>query len=636
MKSRIKLILAFVLSMLMVFAFAGCANMANGDNGENGGGLDDTLLIYDFEQWKPDFSGTHISDTFGRVSLNTDATYIAHGKGSAKIEPEGGGWMYIQTASDTFGYDNSDFTHVSGVQVKFYNATEESMPVVMGFVTKVTLYDAFDRLGDTTFTLAPGWNTVTLELPAEIMCYMADVSSVEGISFSFPNGVDSQNNQTVFYLDDVRLVLMLEENSAAPEDFPYDFAGYAEQGKLVAFEDDYSDQFFIHEKESEMAVVNSLVEKNGLGEIIGLPEENKPEDDYVFKVTIDTEAGWTESGGLNSKLLCDTLKQVDPELLNDPRARIAFRLYSTSPNPASVVNRMICNVRFRPASSYTNFYTNGGNYMYMNQWYDYEIPLSTVLASANFSSDAKVGTDLINALDNITFYTCSYLNSSTAIVPYTFYMSDFYIKVPNYETEKGKLVNFQSDGSVDFVQRVFATELSLVDAAAETNFHGEPIGIPYADNDDRKGDTQVLKVEVPAITGDWEDTITIPVDMLKLGFDKYEAGEIDKNAKITLKMYITGDIQRAYGDLRAWYNVTGGQVSTIQKAFPTDQWYELEIPLSKIMDDANFKSTDITAMLGTLKRFTFRGPVQTTDGGNTNVLRARTMYISDIYITPAE
>lgn len=618
--------------MLMVFAFAGCAK--NGDGSEDGGSGE---LIYDFEQWMPDFSGTHISDTFGRVSLNTDAQFIAHGKGSAKIEPEGGGWMYIQTASDKFSYDNSDFSYVSGVQVKVYNATEDTMEMTMGFVTKVTLYDSFERIGDTSFLLASGWNTIKLNLPADILCYMADVKNVPGISFAFPRGVDSEGNQAVFYLDDIRLLKSDTENSSSVDDFPYDFAGYVEKGKLIAFEDDYSDQFFIHEKESEMAIVNALSEKNGQSEIIGLPDESKPEDDYVYKVTIDTESGWTESGGFSGKLLCDALRKFDAEVLNAPGARISFRIYATSTQPEDVVNRFIANFRFHPTKAYTEKYTCAGNYLYLNQWYDYVVPVSAILADKQFSSDAKVGTDLPSFLDNVTLYTCAYLGTDQAVVPYTFYISDLYLVAPKYETERGKLVNFQSDGSVDFIQRVFATDVSLVDATVETNANGEPITAPYADDEAHGDDKQVLKVEVPAITGDWEDTITIPVDMLKLGFDKFEDSELDENATITFKMYVTSkdsSAATAISSMRAWYNATSGQMDVGQAEFEVNTWHTFTYSLKTMMNNTNLKSEDIYTLLSKLMRFTFRGPIQ--NAGNDNIQVARTVYLSDFYINPAE
>lgn len=645
MKSKIKLILAFVLSALMLFVFAGCATKADDDGAGE--------LICDFEQWMPDFSGTHISDTFGRITLNTDTNFVAHGSGSAKIEPEGGGWMYVQTASKFFDYDHSDFTHVSGVQAKVYNATNDTMEMTMGFVTKVNLYDSFDRVGDTTYKLAPGWNTVTLVLHPEIMCYMTDVKKVEGVSFTFPSGVDSEDKQAVFYLDDIRLIKKDEANTSTDDQFPYAFSTYSVESKLVAFEDEYSDNFFIHEKEKEMAVVNVLSERNGQGEIIGLPDENKPKDEWVFKIKVDTEDGWTPSGGLNGKLLRDVLSKFDASVLNAQGARIVYRIYATSDYAESYVNCMLANLRFRTARSYADFYTRAGEYFLFNEWYEYEIPLADIVNDSSFS-EQKTAAELATALDNVTLYTASYHQSGTshssAIAPYTLYLSDLYIKVPeHYESVKGKLINFQDDNVLQYIRADKASEVSLVDSTTEEDAKGTLIGAPFGEGDNpRKVDKQVLKVEIPEGVGDWEDTITVFPDLVRYGLSEFGYGELDKNSKITFKMYVTGDtIDQAYGDLRAWYNTTAGQISTIQTKFSANTgWQTFQVPLSVIMDNSNFSLSLVNEIPNKLKRFTFRGPVQTTEYRENpkkdnkmeymsdNHQVARTMYISDFYIDP--
>lgn len=644
MKSKIKKILALVLSMLMIVTFNGCKNFGGGDDDNSSG---DGELIYDFEQWMPDFSGTHISYLFGRITLNTDANYVAHGSGSAKIEPEGGGWMYIQTKSDTFDYDYSNFTNVSGVQAKVYNATDEPMDMTMGFVSKVNLYDSFDRVGDRNFTLNPGWNTVTLELVPEIMCYMADVSNIEGISFVFPKGVYAENKQAVFYLDDVRLIKKDEANASTDDKFPYDFDTYKEEMKLVAFEDNYSDNFFIHENDQEMKVVNARSERNGQGERLGLPDESKPDDDYVLKISVDSESGgWTESGGLSGKILRDALSKVDDDILNEQGARIVYRIYATSNSPESEINNLIANFRFHQKEKYSTYYTHAGEYFWFNQWHEFEIPLDLVVSGLSIPTASALDENI----DNVTLFTASYDrdgDNSGGNGSYSLYLSDFYIKRNKpYDVEQGKLINFQSDGVTEYIRLEEASEFSLVDVAAteEKDAEGNRIGAPYTEDEDHKG-TQVLKVEIPEGVDDWDDTISIFPDVIR--FYRNEFGEgLDENAKITFKMYVSGEgIDQAYGDLRAWYSTTSGQICVNQTRFLANAgWHTFTVPLVAVMKNSNFNNSTFDGFANTIKRFTFRGPVQTVDEKqNTNPVTytnnnrqvARTIYLSDFYIDSA-
>ena len=113
MKKFVSICLCFTLLLSVAVFFAGC--------GEEENTAKDEVTLLDFEKYD-DFLTCRISDSFGKVSINTDKKFVKSGAQSAEVIPLGAGWMYFTTVSDRFGFEYNDFTYVDFISAKIYNA----------------------------------------------------------------------------------------------------------------------------------------------------------------------------------------------------------------------------------------------------------------------------------------------------------------------------------------------------------------------------------------------------------------------------------------------------------------------------------------------------------------------------------
>lgn len=240
-------ILAGLLVLAGIAAFSAC------DRGEpNTSSAPTEVSFVDFETWAPDFQLCRISSTFGKVSMNTDEQFVSCGKRSARIDPVGSGWMYLPTYSDLFDYDYTDFTYVDSVRFDMYNPQDEEKTVNVGLVASTNGIDSFERAGEVSFKLQPGWNKLDFYVDPSVVCIIADLSAIQGVYFTFEvlNLGSITETTPRYYLDNIRLHYSATPNEAETE---LEFG----ENEIIDFERFYHSNFYINEHGVEMGIVNA-------------------------------------------------------------------------------------------------------------------------------------------------------------------------------------------------------------------------------------------------------------------------------------------------------------------------------------------------------------------------------------------
>ena len=142
MMKKIRLLiisLLFVILSVSCVIFAGCF----GNNGTGGSeNSADRVVLADFEEWAPDFQLLRLKENFGSIEVNANTKYVKSGAQSAKLivmgnEKTGNPYFFVQTQSNLFGYDYSDFSKIKHISAWVYNPTNATATLYMGLVTKV-------------------------------------------------------------------------------------------------------------------------------------------------------------------------------------------------------------------------------------------------------------------------------------------------------------------------------------------------------------------------------------------------------------------------------------------------------------------------------------------------------------------
>lgn len=202
-----KRIISIFVSLMLLFCIGAMTACGKGDKTEHPEDTNENLWL-DFEQWGPDFQLCHIAESFGRVSVNKDLTFVKSGKQSAKIEPLAGGWVYFPLWSDIFDFDRADFTYVDYVSIEINNAQNSAMTIGVGFAGSESGI-SINRYGEKSVTLAPGWNTVFLT-PDDFLTWLFgfDISKMGGIYLNFEkSGMNAiADKPPSYYLDDIQII----------------------------------------------------------------------------------------------------------------------------------------------------------------------------------------------------------------------------------------------------------------------------------------------------------------------------------------------------------------------------------------------------------------------------------------------
>lgn len=197
-------------------------------------------LIYDFENYAPDFELLKVGPLFGSLAPNKDAEFIKSGEVSLSIRPEGSRvdnlrpYFVIPMASQRFSYNYTDFTHVQSVKLSVYNAEEENINLYMGLTT--TPDPSYTFTAHNTYSLSPGWNEITYDVLHGAIEFQHDITTISGVYLKFDNYAFSGKEAPVLYADDLCLV----QSDAAPKTVEIALAA----GEVCDFESDYMKHLF--------------------------------------------------------------------------------------------------------------------------------------------------------------------------------------------------------------------------------------------------------------------------------------------------------------------------------------------------------------------------------------------------------
>ena len=176
-------------------------------------------LLYDFEQWGPDFQLLRVFDSFGTVDYCDQAEYATSGTGSAELRPIGNSktfshpYIYLPLMSEIFSYNYMDIGQVESYSIEIYNAQDEDKNIYLGLAFSP---DGSKNTDSQTFILKPGHNTVEYNIQHSLLNIKYDISACYGLYIMFDEsaiseGIVPADEAPVYYLDDVKLHYSDEE-----------------------------------------------------------------------------------------------------------------------------------------------------------------------------------------------------------------------------------------------------------------------------------------------------------------------------------------------------------------------------------------------------------------------------------------
>lgn len=360
-------VLACLLSLVCCAAgFAGCGGEPAPDPDA---ALKEDVMVNGFEDWTPDLQTALIFNDFGKVSLNTDKTYVTQGERSARLDPLGGAYVsssapivMFSLKSDTYGFDYADLSYADYLSFDIYNAQDEDKTVYAGFAGEVNSVSSISRVGEKEFVLKPGWNTCQLEVEAALISIMGDLTEVPGIYFRFEsagsaNVVDEGENKTPrYYLDNMWLI-------KKPDKSESDFTMELRENEIADFERIWQEYMFTNDNPGLVEVVDA--DEFGL---------TAPSGDKVLHVQFD---GTSSQNWLQMEISSELLNRTALFGMSSDVAENAYICFETYNNTDSMVNLVM--VYRTPTSSLISTQNNCAPHT----WTSYEYCVADLLALDN-------------------------------------------------------------------------------------------------------------------------------------------------------------------------------------------------------------------------------------------------------------
>lgn len=360
-------VLACLLSLVCCAAgFAGCGGEPAPDPDA---ALKEDVMVNGFEDWTPDLQTALIFNDFGKVSLNTDKTYVTQGERSARLDPLGGAYVsssapivMFSLKSDTYGFDYADLSYADYLSFDIYNAQDEDKTVYAGFAGEVNSVSSISRVGEKEFVLKPGWNTCQLEVEAALISIMGDLTEVPGIYFRFEsagsaNVVDEGENKTPrYYLDNMWLI-------KKPDKSESDFTMELRENEIADFERIWQEYMFTNDNPGLVEVVDA--DEFGL---------TAPSGDKVLHVQFD---GTSSQNWLQMEISSELLNRTALFGMSSDVAKNAYICFETYNNTDSMVNLVM--VYRTPTSSLISTQNNCAPHT----WTSYEYCVADLLALDN-------------------------------------------------------------------------------------------------------------------------------------------------------------------------------------------------------------------------------------------------------------
>ncbi len=198
-----------LFAVVSLFAAVGCAK-----NRKPFDGSIPEAVLCDFEQWAPDFQTLRVRNEFGSVDVNTTADYVKSGKQSAALTVVGSDqnmmpFFFVNTTSELFDYDYSDFSKIDSVRAWFYNPSQTEEKLYVGLITEIVSVEQDNLQKFDTFTLSSGWNEIVYRPDMNYIISAVGQSKYDGIKgvyFMFDNPHASNKAEgKCFYVDDITL-----------------------------------------------------------------------------------------------------------------------------------------------------------------------------------------------------------------------------------------------------------------------------------------------------------------------------------------------------------------------------------------------------------------------------------------------
>lgn len=360
-------VLACLLSLVCCAAgFAGCGGEPAPDPDA---ALKEDVMVNGFEDWTPDLQTALIFNDFGKVSLNTDKTYVTQGERSARLDPLGGAYVsssapivMFSLKSDTYGFDYADLSYADYLSFDIYNAQSEDKTIYAGFAGEVTSVTSISRVGEKEFVLKPGWNTCQLEVEVSLISIMGDLTEVPGIYFRFEsagsaNVVEEGENKTPrYYLDNMWLI-------KKPDKSESDFTMELRENEIADFERIWQEYMFTNDNPGLVEVVDA--DEFGL---------TAPSGDKVLHVQFD---GTSSQNWLQMEISSELLNRTALFGMSSDVAENAYICFETYNNTDSMVNLVM--VYRTPTSSLISTQNNCAPHT----WTSYEYCVADLLALDN-------------------------------------------------------------------------------------------------------------------------------------------------------------------------------------------------------------------------------------------------------------
>ena len=360
-------VLACLLSLVCCAAgFAGCGGEPAPDPDA---ALKEDVMVNGFEDWTPDLQTALIFNDFGKVSLNTDKTYVTQGERSARLDPLGGAYVsssapivMFSLKSDTYGFDYADLSYADYLSFDIYNAQDEDKTVYAGFAGEVNSVSSVSRVGEKEFVLKPGWNSCQLEVEAALISIMGDLTEVPGVYFRFEsagsaNVVDEGENKTPrYYLDNMWLI-------KKPDKSESDFTMELRENEIADFERIWQEYMFTNDNPGLVEVVDA--DEFGL---------TAPSGDKVLHVQFD---GTSSQNWLQMEISSELLNRRALFGMSSDVAENAYICFETYNNTDSMVNLVM--VYRTPTSSLISTQNNCAPHT----WTSYEYCVADLLALDN-------------------------------------------------------------------------------------------------------------------------------------------------------------------------------------------------------------------------------------------------------------
>lgn len=360
-------VLACLLSLVCCAAgFAGCGGEPAPDPDA---ALKEDVMVNGFEDWTPDLQTALIFNDFGKVSLNTDKTFVTQGERSARIDPLGGAYVsssapivMFSLKSDTYGFDYADLSYADYLSFDIYNAQSEDKTIYAGFAGEVTSVTSISRVGEKEFVLKPGWNTCQLEVEASLLSIMGDLTEVPGVYFRFEsagsaNVVEEGENKTPrYYLDNMWLI-------KKPDKSESNFTMELRENEIADFERIWQEYMFTNDNPGLVEVVDA--DEFGL---------TAPSGDKVLHVQFD---GTSSQNWLQMEISSELLNRTALFGMSSDVAENAYICFETYNNTDSTVNLVM--VYRTPTSSLISTQNNCAPHT----WTSYEYCVADLLALDN-------------------------------------------------------------------------------------------------------------------------------------------------------------------------------------------------------------------------------------------------------------